>query len=172
MRRCSWSEGGVGLKPDPRGSVARAFIGLGANLGQKEVTILRAVDQLGAADGIDVLELSRLRETEPVGVVDQPTFLNAAVAIETTLSPWELLDVMLRIEQDLGRVRDDRHWGPRTIDLDLLVYADEVVDEPGLRIPHPRLHERRFALEPLAELEPELEIPGLGKVSDALTRLN
>jgi 2-amino-4-hydroxy-6-hydroxymethyldihydropteridine diphosphokinase len=150
----------------------RAYIGLGANLGQKEVTILRAVDELAAVDGIEVLELSRLRETEPVGVVDQPPFLNAAVALETTLSPWELLDVMLRIEQDLGRVRDDRRWGPRTIDLDLLVYADEVVDEPGLRVPHPRLHERRFALEPLADLEPELDIPGLGKVSDALSKLN
>ena len=152
--------------------MARAYIGLGANLGQKEVTILRAVDELAAVDGIEVLELSRLRETEPVGVVDQPPFLNAAVALETTLSARELLDVMLRIEQDLGRVRDDRRWGPRTIDLDLLVYAGEVVDEPGLRIPHPRLHERRFALEPLADLEPELEIPGLGKVSDALARLN
>jgi 2-amino-4-hydroxy-6-hydroxymethyldihydropteridine diphosphokinase len=152
--------------------MSRAYIGLGANLGQKEVTILRAVDELAAVDGIEVLELSRLRETEPVGVVDQPPFLNAAVALETTLSPWELLDVMLRIEQDLGRVRDDRRWGPRTIDLDLLVYGDEVVDEPGLRVPHPRLHERRFALEPLAELEPELEIPGLGKVLDALAELN
>jgi 2-amino-4-hydroxy-6-hydroxymethyldihydropteridine diphosphokinase len=152
--------------------MARAYIGLGANLGQKEVTILRAVDELAGVDGIEVLELSRLRETEPVGVVDQPPFLNGAVALETTLSPWELLDVMLRIEQDLGRVRDETRWGPRTIDLDLLVYGGEVVDEPGLRIPHPRLHERRFALEPLADLEPELEIPGLGKVADALARLN
>jgi 2-amino-4-hydroxy-6-hydroxymethyldihydropteridine diphosphokinase len=150
----------------------RAYIGLGANLGQKEVTILRAVDELAAVDGIEVLELSRLRETEPVGVVDQPPFLNGAVALETRLSPWELLDVMLRIEQDLGRVRDETRWGPRTIDLDLLVYGGEVLDEPGLHVPHPRLHERRFALEPLADLEPELEIPGLGKVSDALARLN
>ena len=152
--------------------MARAYIGLGANLGQKEVTILRAVDELAAVDGIEVLELSRLRETEPVGVVDQPSFVNAAVALETTLSPWQLLDVMLGIEQNLGRVRDDRRWGPRTIDLDLLVYADQVVDEPGLRIPHARLHERRFALEPLADLEPQLEIPGLGKVSEALAKLN
>jgi 2-amino-4-hydroxy-6-hydroxymethyldihydropteridine diphosphokinase len=152
--------------------VARAYIGLGANLGQKEVTILRAVDELAAIEGIEVLELSRLRETEPVGVVDQPPFLNGAVALETTLTPWELLDAMLRIEQDLGRVRDETRWGPRTIDLDLLVYGDEVVDEPGLRVPHPRLHERRFALEPLADLEPELDIPGLGKVSDALAKLN
>jgi 2-amino-4-hydroxy-6-hydroxymethyldihydropteridine diphosphokinase len=152
--------------------VARAYIGLGANLGQKEVTILRAVDELASVDGIEVLELSRLRETEPVGVVDQPPFLNAAVALETTLSPWELLDAMLRIEQDLGRIRDDTRWGPRTLDLDLLVFADEVVDEEGLRVPHPRLHERRFALEPLAELEPDLEIPGRGAVSDLLAELH
>ena len=150
----------------------RAYVGLGANLGPKEVTILRAVDLLGATDGIEVLGLSRLRETEPVGVTDQPMFLNGAVALETALSPWELLDVLLRIELELGRVRDRERWGPRTIDLDLLVYGDETLDEPGLRIPHPRLHERRFALEPLADLEPELDIPGLGTVSEALSRLD
>jgi 2-amino-4-hydroxy-6-hydroxymethyldihydropteridine diphosphokinase len=151
--------------------VARAYVGLGANLGPKEVTILRAVDLLGATDGIAVLGLSRLRETDPVGVTDQPMFLNGAVALETALSPWELLDVLLRIEQELGRVRDDERWGPRTIDLDLLVYGDETLDEPGLRVPHPRLHERRFALEPLADLDPELEIPGLGKVSQLLAAI-
>jgi 2-amino-4-hydroxy-6-hydroxymethyldihydropteridine diphosphokinase len=151
--------------------VARAYVGLGANLGPSEVTILRAVELLGATEGVEVLELSRLRETEPVGVVDQPAFLNGAVALETSLSPEELLDVMLRIERELGRVRGER-WGPRTIDLDLLVYGDAIVDAPGLRVPHPRLHERKFALEPLAELDPELDIPGLGKVSDALARLH
>ena len=109
--------------------------------------------------GVELLELSQLRETEPVGVVDQPPFLNGAVALDTTLSPRELLDVLLDIERELGRVRDGERWGPRTIDLDLLVYGDEVVDEPGLRVPHPRLHERRFVLEPLAELEPELDDP-------------
>lgn len=150
----------------------RAYVGLGANLGPKEVTILRAVDLLAAEEGVEVLGLSRLRETEPVGVVDQPTFLNGAVALETSLSAGELLDVMLRIEQELGRVRDDERWGPRTIDLDLLVYGDEIVDQPGLRVPHPRLQERRFALEPLADLDPELDIPGLGKVSDLLSNLD
>ena len=150
----------------------RAYVGLGANLGPKEVTILRAVDLLGATEGVEILGLSRLRETEPVGVTDQPMFLNGAVALETTLSPWELLDVLLRIEQELGRVRDDRRWGPRTLDLDLLVFGDETVDEPGLRVPHPRLHERRFALEPLSDLDPELEIPGLGTVSETLSRLD
>jgi 2-amino-4-hydroxy-6-hydroxymethyldihydropteridine diphosphokinase len=148
--------------------VARAYVGLGANLGPREVTILRAVDLLGATDGIEVLELSTLRETEPVGVVDQPVFLNGVVALQSALSPRALLEVLLRIEQELGRVRDEERWGPRTIDLDLLVYDDQTVDEQGLRIPHPRLHERRFALEPLADLDPDLEIPGLGKVSELL----
>jgi 2-amino-4-hydroxy-6-hydroxymethyldihydropteridine diphosphokinase len=148
----------------------RAYVGLGSNLGPSEVTILRAVDLLAAEEGIEVTELSELRETEPVGVVEQPMFLNGAVAIETSLSPRELLDVLLRVERELGRERAER-WGPRTIDLDLLVYGDETVDEPGLRVPHPRLHERRFALEPLADLEPALQIPGVGTVSALLTAL-
>jgi 2-amino-4-hydroxy-6-hydroxymethyldihydropteridine diphosphokinase len=152
--------------------MTRAFVGLGANLGPKEVTILRAVDLLAATEGVEVLELSRLRETEPVGVTEQAPFLNGAVALETSLRPRELLDVLLRVERELGRVRDGERWGPRTIDLDLLVYGDETVDEPGLNVPHPRLHERRFALEPLAELDPELAIPGLGPVSEALSKLD
>ncbi len=152
--------------------MARAYVGLGANLGPREATILRAVDLLAAEPGIDVLELSSLRETEPVGITDQPAFVNGAVALETTLPARELLDALLRVERELGRMRTGERWGPRTIDLDLLLYADEVVDEPGLTVPHPRLHERRFALEPLAELEPELEIPGRGKVSTALAELH
>jgi 2-amino-4-hydroxy-6-hydroxymethyldihydropteridine diphosphokinase len=145
---------------------------MGANLGPREVTLLRAVDLLGAEAGVRVLEVSRLRETAPVGNVDQPEFLNGAVALETSLSARELLDALLRVERELGRVRDGTRWGPRTIDLDLLVYGDEIVDEPGLRVPHPRVHERRFALEPLAELEPDLEIPGHGKASALLARLH
>lgn len=152
--------------------MARAYIGLGANLGPRETTLLRAVDLLGAEPGIEVLELSSFRETEPVGVTDQPTFVNGAVAVETTLSSRELLNALLRVERDLGRVRDGVRWGPRTIDLDLLVHGDEVVDEPGLRVPHARLHERRFALAPLAELEPDLVVPGRGTVSDLLAELH
>ncbi len=152
--------------------MARAYVGLGANLGPREATILRAIDLLAAEPGIDVLELSSLRETEPVGITDQPAFVNGAVAMETSLPPRELLDALLRVERELGRMRTGERWGPRTIDLDLLLYAGEVVDEPGLTVPHPRLHERRFALEPLAELEPELEIPGRGKVSNLLTELH
>jgi 2-amino-4-hydroxy-6-hydroxymethyldihydropteridine diphosphokinase len=152
--------------------LTKAFVGMGANLGPREVTLLRAVDLLGALPRVDVLEVSGLRETAPVGNVDQPEFLNGAVAVETSLSPRELLDALLSVERELGRVRDGTQWGPRTIDLDLLVYGDEIVDEPELRVPHPRLHERRFALEPLAELDPELEIPGRGKVSEVLAELD
>jgi 2-amino-4-hydroxy-6-hydroxymethyldihydropteridine diphosphokinase len=151
--------------------VTTAYVGLGANIGPREVTLLRAVDMLGAADGVDVVAVSQLRETEPVGVVDQPRFLNGAVRVETTLPPRALLDLLLEIERTLARVRDER-WGPRTVDLDLLVYGRETVDEPGLRVPHPRLQERAFALEPLAELDPELDVPGLGRVSELLAALH
>jgi len=152
--------------------VPRAYVGLGVNLGPREQTLRRAIELLSAEDGVDVVAVSQLRETEPVGVLDQPRFLNAAAAVETTLGPRELLDVLLRIEQELGRTRDGTRWGPRTVDLDLLVYADELVDEPGLRVPHLHLAERRFALEPLAELDPELEVPGRGRVSELLAALD
>ena len=136
------------------------------------MTLLRAVDLLAGEPGIEVLAVSQLHETDPVGNTDQPEFLNGAVSAETTLEPREFLDALLRVERELGRVRDGTPWGPRTIDLDLLVYGDEIVDEPGLRVPHPRLHERRFALEPLVELEPELVIPGQGPVSELLAHLD
>jgi 2-amino-4-hydroxy-6-hydroxymethyldihydropteridine diphosphokinase len=151
--------------------VTLAYVGLGANLGPREITLLRAVDLLAETEGVEVRAVSQLRETEPVGVVDQPLFLNGAVVLDTSLSPRELLDRLLEIERELGRVRDVR-WGPRVVDLDLLVYGDRQIDEPGLRVPHPRLHERRFALEPLAELSPELDVPGLGRVENALAALD
>ena len=151
--------------------MTRAYVGLGANLGPREVTLLRAADLLAAADGVEVVAVAQLRETEPVGLVEQPPFLNGAVAIDTSLPPRALLDLLLEIERSLGRVRGER-WGPRTIDLDLLAYGDERVEEEGLHVPHPRLHERRFALEPLAELDPELEIPGLGTVSELIAALH
>jgi 2-amino-4-hydroxy-6-hydroxymethyldihydropteridine diphosphokinase len=151
--------------------VTRAYVGLGANLGPREVTLLRAVDLLAVADGVEVVAVSQLRDTQPVGFVDQPPFLNGAVAIDTRLTARELLDLLLETERTLGRVRGER-WGPRTVDLDLLVYGEDTVDEPGLRVPHPRLAERRFALEPLADLDPVLLIPGLGTVSAALAALD
>lgn len=136
------------------------------------MTVLRAVDLLAGEPEIEIHAVSPLHETAPVGNVEQPEFLNGVVAVTTTLSPRELLDALLRVEQELGRRRDGEQWGPRTIDLDLLVYGDEIVDEPGLRVPHPRLHERRFALEPLAELDPELAIPGRGPISELLKPLD
>jgi 2-amino-4-hydroxy-6-hydroxymethyldihydropteridine diphosphokinase len=151
--------------------VTVAYVGLGANIGPREVTLLRAVDLLAEADGMDVVAVSQLRETEPVGVVDQPRFLNGVVQVETSLSPRALLDLLLEIEASLGRVRGER-WGPRTVDLDLLVYGNERIDVPGLRVPHPHLHERAFVLEPLAELAPELDVPGLGRVSELLAALD
>ena len=151
--------------------MTRAYVGLGANLGPREVTLLRAADLLAAADGVEVVAVSQLRETDPVGVVEQPPFLNGAIALDTSLSPRAVLELLLEVEEELGRVRGER-WGPRTVDLDLLVYGDERVDEDGLHVPHPRLHERRFALEPLAELDSELEIPGLGSVSVLLDGLD
>ncbi len=152
--------------------MTRAYVGLGANLGAREETIRRAIELLGREDEVDVVAVSRVRETDPVGVIDQPRFLNGAVVVDTALAPRDLLDVLLRIERQLGRVRDGTRWGPRTIDLDLLVYGDEEIDQPGLTIPHPRLGERRFALEPLAEVDPELVIPGLGRVSELVTHLD
>lgn len=114
------------------------------------------------------MAVSTLRETDPVGFVDQPRFLNGACAIQTELSPRELLDRLLAVERALGRDRTGPRHGPRTIDLDLLLYGDRVVDEPGLTVPHPGLAERRFALEPLAELDPELGLPDGRRVSTLL----
>jgi 2-amino-4-hydroxy-6-hydroxymethyldihydropteridine diphosphokinase len=146
--------------------VTVAYVGLGANLGDREQTIRAAVAELP-----DVVAVSPLRETDPVGVTDQPRFLNGVAALETELAPRELLDILLAVERRLGRERRER-WGPRTIDLDLLLYGDAVIDEDGLKIPHPRLHERRFVLEPLADLAPQLVVPGLGGVEDLLAELD
>jgi 2-amino-4-hydroxy-6-hydroxymethyldihydropteridine diphosphokinase len=149
----------------------RAYVGLGANLGNREQTIRRAVDALGRQPGVEVLAVSALRETDPVGFTDQPPFLNGAAVVETDLEPRALLDALLAVERELGRTRDGPRFGPRTIDLDLLVFGNREVSEPDLTVPHPRLAERAFALEPLAELDPELEIPGRGRVADLLRGL-
>ena len=149
--------------------MTRAYVGLGANLGDPEATIHAALDALDAEDGIEVVAVSTLRETEPVGVGEQPLFLNGAAALETALSAPELLDRLLELEQRFGRVRIPGEHGPRTLDLDLLLYGEERIEEPGLTVPHPRLHERRFVLEPLAELDPALLVPGHGTVESLLT---
>jgi len=146
--------------------MATAYISLGSNLGDREATIRAAVAALPG-----VVAMSELRETEPVGLVDQPPFLNGVARLETELSARELLEALLAVERQLGRERRER-WGPRTIDLDLLLYGSETLEEPGLTVPHPRLHERRFALEPLAELAPSLVVPGRGRVDDLLAELD
>jgi 2-amino-4-hydroxy-6-hydroxymethyldihydropteridine diphosphokinase len=146
-------------------TVTLAYVGLGANLGDREAAICAAAEAIGAR------RLSAIRETEPWGLADQPLFLNAVAEVETCLAPRAFLDLLLDVERRLGRVRTGPRWGPRAIDLDLLLYGDLAVSEPGLEVPHPRLHERLFVLEPLAELVPARKIPGNGTVSDALAGL-
>jgi 2-amino-4-hydroxy-6-hydroxymethyldihydropteridine diphosphokinase len=152
--------------------VDRAYIGVGANLGDREATIRRAIELLGEREEVDVVAVSTLRETEPWGYADQPAFLNGAAALDTMLAPEELLEALLDVERALGRVRQGLRYGPRAIDLDLLLYGDLELDRPGLELPHPRLHERAFALEPLAELDPDLVVPGRGRVSALLAALH
>jgi 2-amino-4-hydroxy-6-hydroxymethyldihydropteridine diphosphokinase len=152
--------------------VTRAYVGMGANLGDRESALRAAVGALDAEDGLEVVAVSTLRETEPVGVGDQPLYLNGAAELETMLAARELLDRLLAVEQRYGRVRVAGEHGPRTLDLDLLLYGDEAIDVPGLTVPHPRLHERRFVLEPLAELAPGLFVPGHGDVESLLSGLH
>jgi 2-amino-4-hydroxy-6-hydroxymethyldihydropteridine diphosphokinase len=152
--------------------MTRSFVGLGANLEDPRAQIERALELLAEENGVEVAAVSTLRWTDPVGFADQPRFLNGVAELRTTLGARELLERLLAIERRLGRVRGQGpRFGPRTIDLDLLLYGDEVIDEPGLQIPHPRLHERGFALEPLAELDPALEVPGRGAVQTLLAGL-
>lgn len=153
--------------------MTRAYVALGANLGDRETTIRAALAELDGTPGVRVAAVSTLIETDPVGLVDQPRFLNGAAALETTLGPRELLELLLAVERRFGRTREGvPAQGPRTLDLDLLLYGADEIDEPGLTVPHPRLHERRFVLEPLSELAPSLEVPGKGKIQTLLAELH
>ena len=145
------------------------FIGLGSNLGDRLANLGLAVDLLAREPGILLRRVSLAYETEPIGP-PQPRYLNAVAQVGTLLSPRALLRRQQDIEEALGRVRRER-WGSREIDLDLLLFGDRALAEPGLVVPHPRLLERLFVLEPLAELAPGLEIPGSGTVSAALAGL-
>ena len=140
-----------------------AYIGLGTNLGDRELKLLMAVAELGKLPGTRVTALSPFYETEPVGGVPQDNFYNAAARIATSLSPLELLDQLKRIETEVFHRVPSGHWGPRSMDLDLLLYGDLVLSQERLTIPHPRLAERRFVLQPLADIAPSLVHPTLGK---------
>ena len=139
---------------------ARAFIGVGANLGEPVRQIRQAQDALSQNPGIVFMGASSFYRTQPVGPVEQPPFVNAVFALEPEIGPHDLLTILLDIEQKMGRVRKER-WGPRVIDLDLLFYGDAVISGEGLEVPHPRLHERRFVLAPLAEIAPDFVHPVL-----------
>ena len=144
---------------NPAGEGIITYLGLGANLGDRRENIRTALRKLGDLPTMKVMRVSSLYETAPVGVTDQPDFLNLVAAAWTSLAPQALLDRLLHIENQMGRVRTER-WGPRVIDIDLLLYGSERVALPGLTVPHPRLRERSFALVPLAEIAPELALPG------------
>lgn len=140
-------------------SEVTAYLGLGSNLGDRAGNLRQALVQLQQAGGIRVTRVSPTYETDPVGYLDQPAFLNLVAEVQTTLTPRDLLEACLQVERRLGRVRTLR-WGPRTIDIDILFYGELALSEPDLEIPHPRLWERGFVLIPLLDLLPDLEAPG------------
>jgi 2-amino-4-hydroxy-6-hydroxymethyldihydropteridine diphosphokinase len=149
-----------------------AHIGLGANLGDAVATVGHAMQALDRWPGIALQAASRLYRTPAWGREDQPDFINAVARVQTRLAAPALLQALLAIEADFGRHRKDgERWGPRTLDLDLLLYGDAVIDLPGLRVPHPYLHARAFALVPLLEIDPSIRIPGYGDARDAVSAL-
>lgn len=156
------------------GDPAIAYVGLGGNLGRAEDTLPLAFPRLQHLPSTRLRRVSRLYRTPAWGLRDQPDFVNAVAELETALSPHALLDALLAIEHEFGRRRaadgSDR-WGPRVLDLDILLYGRCVIDEPGLRLPHPHLHERAFALVPLLELVGDYDIPGHGSARAALAAI-
>jgi len=153
----------------PRGGV---YLGLGANLGDPAQQLRRALAQLQGDGAIRLLRCSTFHRTAPWGRLDQPEFVNAVAEIDTALEPDALVEALLATERALGRQRDAGRWGPRLIDLDLLLYRERELALPGCRVPHPRLAERAFVLVPLAELAPDARVPGLGSVAQCLQRLS
>ncbi len=149
---------------------ARAYVALGANLGDAPAAVEAAIAELGRLPSTRLAARSSLYRTAPVGYADQPDFVNAVAALDTTLTPRALLDALLALEHARGRTRDFPN-APRTLDLDVLLYGAQAVREPGLTIPHPRMHERAFVLVPLAEIAPEIEVPGYGRATDLARRL-
>ncbi|MFQ5628460.1 MAG: 2-amino-4-hydroxy-6-hydroxymethyldihydropteridine diphosphokinase [bacterium] len=140
----------------------KAYLGIGSNLGNREKHFEEAIHRLAGLQKIELLRKSAIVETEPIGYREQPVFLNSVLEISTSLKPFELLDVALQTEQRMGRKRRVT-WGPRTIDIDILLYAKEQINTKKITVPHPRLHERKFVLVPLTELIPDFNVPGFGK---------
>lgn len=149
-----------------------AWVGLGSNMGDSMLVLRRSLAQLARLPDTQLRAVSAPYISQPWGETDQPEFLNAVAKLATTLSARSLLENLLAIEQRLGRQRSGKRWGPRLIDLDLLVYEGEVIDEPGLTVPHPCLHQRAFVLVPLSDLSPSLDIPGFGPVASLLAGLD
>jgi 2-amino-4-hydroxy-6-hydroxymethyldihydropteridine diphosphokinase len=152
--------------------IVRALIGLGGNLGDVRERLDAAIAALDVLPGVAVVARSRFYRTAPWGPVAQPDFINAAIAVETSLPALELLDALLATERAFGRIRDGERWGPRTLDLDLLAYGDDVIDSERLSVPHPRIAERAFVLMPLADIAANAELPGVGRVSDLLGKID
>ena len=140
--------------------MTEAYIAIGSNLGDRHATIDNAIDAIGSHNTIEILATSSIIETPPVGQIEQGPYLSGVIHVQTSLSPRELLDALLGIETAHGRDRTtEQRWGPRTLDLDLIVFGHQVINEPGLVVPHPRLHQRSFVLVPLAQLAPDIMIP-------------
>jgi 2-amino-4-hydroxy-6-hydroxymethyldihydropteridine diphosphokinase len=151
----------------------RAFVGLGGNLGDVETTLTEAMWALDSMPQTSIRAQSAFYRTPPWGNTEQPPFVNAVVELQTRLAPRVLLDLLIDIETRFGRDRSEgEKWGPREIDLDLLAYGEEQMDEPGLHLPHPHLHERAFVLVPLAEIAPRFDIVGVGRVSELLQKVD
>ncbi len=148
----------------------RAVLAVGSNLGDRLGTLQACVAAIGRLPGTDVLAISPVYQTDPVGGPAQPDYLNAVLVVRTSLGPPELLEATHRIEADLGRVRKER-FGPRTLDIDIITYADEVSDDPVLTLPHPRAHERAFVLAPWHDIDAQAELPGRGPVTALLADL-
>lgn len=146
-----------------------AYVALGSNLGERRQQLEAAIAAMREA-GVKVVEVSTFIETVPYGVTEQPPFLNGVCAVETSLPPQALLKLLLSIEQRLGRVRE-LHWGPRVIDLDLLLYEDQIIEEPNLVVPHPDMENRSFVLQPLVEIAPEVMHPKLKKTMRELLQV-
>jgi 2-amino-4-hydroxy-6-hydroxymethyldihydropteridine diphosphokinase len=150
----------------------KAWLGLGSNLQQPVAQLREALNRLGEAEGLEILKTSSFYQTPPWGDEEQDDFINAAVLVETNLDPMPLLGVLQSIENVMGRQRNSRRWGPRLIDIDLLLYANHQYRSDELELPHPRMHERAFVLMPLSELDATLEIPGLGAIEKLLQKLD